>query len=305
MFADENLRGEDREFGRTALGNEHDVEQGICDAGFRRDWDPARDVAAIRDDHIVEIELEAFSVIECDGRRVTAQFSKCRRGATQISERSPRSLHFGRELFVHHAAESTGRNIHKIADAITSDADKIDGPGPTGNDLFEGRVQDARHPERPRKIVARPKGNTARAALQPVWAIPFTTSFRVPSPPADTITSKSDASRANFSASPGCWLMQKRSASRRRNRSWVAATFFTAPAIGLRMTQVRIARIDRINRIYMIGFPESCTILLIGLSSGSDFELASPVDLVVDKRPAWQKTHQNHRTVATRFRKVR
>ena len=49
MFADENLRGEDRELGRTALGNEHDVEQGICDAGFRRDRDPARDVAAIRD----------------------------------------------------------------------------------------------------------------------------------------------------------------------------------------------------------------------------------------------------------------
>jgi hypothetical protein len=59
--------------------------------------------------------------------------------------------------------------------------------------------------------------------------------------------------------------MQKRSASRRRNRSWVAATFFTAPAIGLRMMQVRIAteELDRINRIYMIGFSESCTILLI------------------------------------------
>src|SRR5213079_1628873 len=125
MFADENLRGEDRELSRTALGNEHDIEQGICDAGFWRDWDPARDVAAIRDNHIIEIKLEAFNIVECDRRRVTAQFSKCRRGTAQISERSPRSLHFGRELFVHHAAESTGRNIHKIADAITSDADKI------------------------------------------------------------------------------------------------------------------------------------------------------------------------------------
>src|SRR6476646_1397992 len=158
MFADENLRGEDGELGRTALGNEHDVEQAIGDAGFWCDWDPASDIAAIRNNHIVEIKLEALSVIECDRRRVTAQFSKCRRRAAQISKRSPHSLHFGCEFFVHHAAESTGGNIHKIADAITSDADKIDGSGPTGDKLFDGRVQVARDPECPRKIVACPKG---------------------------------------------------------------------------------------------------------------------------------------------------
>ena len=128
MFADENLRGENRKLSRTALGNEHDVQEGIGDAGFWCDWDTARDIASICNNHIVEIKLEAFSVVERDRRRVTAQFSKCCRGATQVSEWSPRSLHFGCEFFVHHAAESTGRNIHKIADAIASDADKVDGP---------------------------------------------------------------------------------------------------------------------------------------------------------------------------------
>ena len=66
MFAEENLRGEDREFGRPAFRNEHNVKEGIGDPGFWRDWNPARDVAAIRNNHIVEIELEAFSVIEGD-----------------------------------------------------------------------------------------------------------------------------------------------------------------------------------------------------------------------------------------------
>src|SRR5437868_11565764 len=165
MFAEEYLRGEDREFGRPAFGNEHDVEEGVGDAGFWRDWDRARDVAAIRNNHIVEIELEAFSVIERDGRRVTAQFGKGRGGTAEISERSPCSLHFGCEFFVHYAAESTGRNIHKIADAIASDADKIDGAAPTGDDLFNGSVKSGWHSECPRKIVARPKREHRKSSI--------------------------------------------------------------------------------------------------------------------------------------------
>src|ERR1044071_4534400 len=158
MFAEENLRGEDGEFGWTAFGNEHDVEQGIGDAGFWRDWDPACDVAAIRNDHIVEIKLEALSVIQRNRRGVTAEFSKCCRGAAEISERSPCSLHFGCEFFVHHAAESTGRHIHKIANVIASDADEINGLRPTGDDLFKGRVKNGWNSQCPRKIVACPKG---------------------------------------------------------------------------------------------------------------------------------------------------
>src|SRR5205085_11915125 len=165
MFADENLRGENRKLGRTALGNEHDVQEGIGDAGFWCDWDTARDIASICNNHIVEIKLEAFSVVERDRRRVTAQFSKCCRGATQVSEWSPRSLHFGCEFFVHYAAESTGRNIHKIADAIASDADKIDGAAPTGDDLFNGSVKSGWHSECPRKIVARPKREHRKSSI--------------------------------------------------------------------------------------------------------------------------------------------
>ena len=86
-----------------------------------------------------------------------------------------------------------------------------------------------------------PSGKIPRAALQPPRAIPFTTSFNVPSPPADTTRSKSEASLANFSASPVCSLMQKRSGFNPPKRSRIASMFFTPPAIGLRMMQVRIA----------------------------------------------------------------
>ena len=154
MFPDENLGGEDGEFGGTAFGNEHDVEQSVSDFCFRCDWDPARDVPAISDYHVVEINLRCLRVIERDSGGVTAQFSKCHCGASQISERSPRSLHFWREFFVHHTAESTGRDIHEIADLIAGDADKIDSARLSFDDLFHDGVDAIWNAERPRKIVA-------------------------------------------------------------------------------------------------------------------------------------------------------
>src|SRR5437773_10800022 len=106
MLTDENLRCQNCELGRPALGKKHDIEQSIREAGFRRDWDSASHVSSIGDNHIVKIKLESFGVIQCHPCGVTTQLGKRSRSAALIGQRSPRPLHFRCEVLVNYADES-------------------------------------------------------------------------------------------------------------------------------------------------------------------------------------------------------
>src|SRR5947207_3255484 len=165
MLTDKNLRCQNREFGRPALGNEYDIEQSIREVGFRRNRDSSSHVSAIGDYHIVKIKLESFGVIQRDSRRVTAKLRKRRRGAAQIGQRSPRSLHFRRKFFVYHAAKSARRDVYEVADLIAGHADQIGGARFTCHDLFERGLEIIWNSESPCKVVAGPERQDPKSSI--------------------------------------------------------------------------------------------------------------------------------------------
>ena len=99
-----------------------------------------------------------------------------------------------------------------------------------------------------------PRGNTARAALQSVWANPFTTSIQssVAARRHDHIEIRCFSGK--FFRVAGALANADALRVKAAQPSWVAATSLTAPAIGLRITACshRNGRVDRINRIYMM-----------------------------------------------------
>src|SRR5438105_12292700 len=105
MFADENLRGENRKLGRTALGNEHDVEEGIGDAGFWCDWDTARDIASIGIINMERINLKLLTLLNADVGGVTRKLTNCCGAATQLAEGPQARFISGCEFLFHNAVD--------------------------------------------------------------------------------------------------------------------------------------------------------------------------------------------------------
>src|SRR5947207_8297345 len=165
MLTDKNLRCQNREFGRPALGNEYDIEQSIREVGFRRNRDSSSHVSAIGDYHIVKIKLESFGVIQRDLRRVTAKLRKRRRGSAQIGQRSPRSLHFRRKFFVHHAAKSARGNIREVANAITRHTYEVDCAGFTSRDLLDRGGEVICDSKSPGEIVPSPERQDPQSCI--------------------------------------------------------------------------------------------------------------------------------------------
>src|SRR5438874_2237501 len=124
----------------------------------------------------------------------------------------------------------------------------------------------------------------------PAAAIPFTTSFSVPSPPAETICSNpaSTDSRAKFSISPGFSLMHSHAGCKAFKRSRIESMSFTAPAIGFRMTHVFIGSRDSFAVTGNEAIAPSCFALALNRHQLIDKAPAMPKENSAQKAGAYQ-----------------